>query len=116
MRIDGINIATYGLMLVSSDGIFSLPARKKILAYPIYTAAGIKHEAKEIKIDLVGIYTTEAALVSNIELFKTKVKSLLDHTWYLIIDNETFTGVVASGIKVKITRSTAQLSFTITKT
>jgi hypothetical protein len=115
MTIDGTNITTaYGLVLSSpAAGLFSQPARKKILSEPAFTAGAIRFESKEVKVELVGVYETEAALVTNIELFKTKIRSLLVHTWLLVIDNETFTGVVASGVKVEITKAIAQVSFTI---
>lgn len=120
MTIDGINISTYGLRLLSMQDYYTLPAQKKILertksGYP-QSGYTFKYESKQCTITLYGEYTTLAIMLININLFKTKIKTVLEHTFNLIGHNLTFTGVVAQGIKSEVIQKTVQLKFTITIT
>jgi hypothetical protein len=116
MTIDGTNISTYGLRVLSMKDYYSQPARKRILAEPGYLAKDIKHESGICNIVLYGEYTDLPAMYTGIENFKTKVKTVLEHTFILVGHGLTFTGVVAGGIKTEVIQKTVQLKFTITKT
>lgn len=115
MTIDGTNISTYGLRLIAMQDYYNIPARKRVLARP-QSAYQFKYESKKCTVTLYGEYATLAVMLTNINLFKTKVKTVLEHTFVLVGHNLTFTGVVADGFTTEVIQKTIQLKLTITIT
>ena len=116
MTIDGTNISTYGLRIISMEDYYSQPARKNILTQPGYMEPVIRFESRQCTVVLYGEYSTLAAMLTGVENFKTKVKTVLKHAFVLIGHNEYFTGVIANGISSEVIQNTVQLTFTITIT
>lgn len=116
MTIDGTNISTYGLRVLSMEDYYSQPARKKTLTRPGYLTNEIKHESGSCTVTLYGEYADLPTMKTGIENFKTKVKTVLEHTFVLIGHGLTFTGVIANGVKSEIIQNTVQLKLTITIT
>jgi len=113
MTIDGVDISTFGLILSRFDGHLDQPARKKILSVPGFEAKDIVFESKEHSFTLVGIYASKVALFSGVEALKTLIKSALVHNFVVAAHGVTFSGVVAEGIKPKVTNIMAELYFKV---
>ena len=116
MTIDGTNISAYGLQLFVLKDYYNLPARKKILGVPAYEVKDIVMEDKQATVTLFGMFTSLANLRTNVEAFLTEIKSDLKHNYILTGHGESFTGVVAKGIKTEINGTSITLQFTITIT
>lgn len=116
MTIDGTNISAYGLQLFALKDYYNLPARKKVLAVQEYEANDIVLEDKQATITLFGSFADLPTLRTNVEAFLAKIKSAVKHDYILIGHNESFTGVVAKGIKTEINGNSIILQFTITIT
>jgi hypothetical protein len=100
MTIDGTNISTFGLKLLNAEGLYDLPARKKILSEPGNESKDIVFLSKEAIVTLLGRYSSVGSLVSNINAFETLLKTILKHDITLIGHNLTFTGIFDKGFEV----------------
>jgi len=56
MIIDGINVSTFGLKVISLEDYFNLPARKKILSVPGTEAKDIVFQSKTADIPMPVIW------------------------------------------------------------
>jgi ribulose 1,5-bisphosphate synthetase/thiazole synthase len=115
MTVDGTNISTYGMVILSMDGYFTQPARKKLLTEQLFEENDIKFDPQEIKVSLFGDYSAApSTLIANFEAFKTKITSALKHTFVFIGRSVTVTGVVINGVQVETFKNCVKVNFTIT--
>lgn len=113
MNIDGINISTFGLKVETMEGDSSLPARKKILKEQGFAAKDIVFQERGIRVVLFGDYADLATLRTNVEAFKTLIKTSLVHDFIRSSHGLIFSGVIVNGVKVSVENRTAVLNFTI---
>lgn len=116
MTIDGANITTYGLTLLSATNYLNRPARKKILKEPEFLAADIKLEPKYINVVLYGHYADEAAMESNLSNFKDFLGTEVIHSIAIPEYNISEFGVFADGANVINIRENARVELKITVT
>lgn len=114
MKIDGTNISTYGLEVISLDGYFNLPARKKVLEEPGVDEKDIVYESREPVVTLFGEYVSLLTLKSSIDSFYAKIKSALKHDYILDEHGILFKGVITKGIKPEIIGTCVRLKLAIT--
>jgi len=100
MTIDTINISTFGLKVLTQEGYFDLPARKKILIEQGNAERDIRFAGKDCTVTLLGRYANVSALVSNLNALETLIKLDLKHAIVLIGHGLNFTGVFNQGFEV----------------
>ena len=118
MTIDTINISTFGMKVLTQEGYFDLPARKKILNEQGNGERDIFFVGKDCTVTLLGRYANAASLVSNLNDLETLIKSDLKHAIVLIGHGINFTGVFDKGFEVtsfnggKIAKIVMQITIT----
>lgn len=115
MTISGTDIKTeFGLRLIRLTDYYNMPARKRILSVPAFNENDIKYEPRKAVMKLFGKYEDQAEMVTNIEGFKTLIKSATDHTIVIGARNITIEGVFAEGIKVDVRKSAVIIDLVVT--
>jgi hypothetical protein len=114
MTIDGTDIITYGLRLLKVGDYYDLPGRKRILPIPGFGENDIKYEPQKISLKLLGKYTDQSTMATNIEGFKTLIKSTVKHEIVIPGHGLNFTGVFADRINTVVHKNIAEINITIT--
>lgn len=112
MKIDGINISTYGFVLSENNGFFNQPSRKKTLT-EMDLISTIVNE-REVNIVLFGRFSSSVTAKTGIDAIIAKIKSIYKHTFLFVKDNETITGVVKNGVSIEEEKGDVTIQFKIT--
>lgn len=113
--IGGTAISTYGLRLALFEGHHDHPGYKSIIEPNDLSVEMRKLKSRTVKVRLIGKYDTNILRTTQIELFKTKVKSAVSLEWIFSPHDFQETCVMANGMTVNLGRDhMAVLSFELT--
>jgi hypothetical protein len=113
--IGGTALSTYGLRLALFDGHHDQPGYKSIIEPNDLSAEMRKLKSRTVKVRLIGKYASNVTRTSQIELFKTKVKSAVSLEWIFSPHDFQEDCVMANGMTVNMGRDCiAVLSFELT--
>lgn len=117
MTVDGINIlTTYNLRLETVKDHASLPARKRILQEPAFTASDIKTEERQIIVSLFGEFASRAVAASVVNALRVIMITSTKHTISIPAHQVSVTGVFKQGAKVETYGTSIHITITITVT
>lgn len=101
MTINGTDISTLGLRLVTVQNHLSHPARKRILTEPAMASASIRLQARTFSVILFGEFATRSALASVVASLNAMLTGNV--TSYIIISEHQIacSAVLSGGAKVE---------------
>ncbi|HCY40433.1 MAG TPA: hypothetical protein DHV48_03630 [Prolixibacteraceae bacterium] len=115
-KIGGVELSTYGLRLARMDGNFDLPAFKQVLDEHGFESNLLVLDEKNIKIRLIGIYSSREEMGTALNNFFTKIESALKLEWIFLNHEIQADFVVKNGIQSNIYSTAAELILTLTMT
>lgn len=113
-KIGNTELSTYGLRLARIDGHLDMPPYKNILTEHDMSVKMRVSQERTVRVRLIGVYSSPATLGSNIELFKTKVRSAPKQTWYFGNHDFSQPCVVADVMSVSVyARRAVEINLTL---
>lgn len=116
MIVDGINISTYGLRLVTVKDHLSSPARKKILQSPAMTLNDIKMEERQFTVVLFGEFASRSQVAGAVILMYALFTPVAIHIVSIPEHGIGESVVCKEGIKVETYGAAVTLTIKMTVT
>ncbi len=115
-QVGGVKLSTFGLRLSRLEGNHDLPKFKDILDEHDYESNLLVLDEQNVKIRLIGFYSSKVVMGQYITNFQNKIRSQLKQQW--ILTNHYFNKmcVVKNGMQIYFYNTSVEIILTLTIT